>query len=113
MNCPRCNSQVPADSSFCPNCGFNLNGQNNMNNNTMNNNQQMMYPNQMQQGQGQKSKIGKTFKMMLIFDCFVIPLMLLQLSGGDLKLDSVITMVVFNLVAFSIDFRQRNNINKQ
>ena len=76
MNCPRCNSQIQAGNSFCSSCGFNLNGQNNVNNNNfgnqqnmnsnnqqmynnnmMNNqqnmnmnNQQMMYPNQMQQG---------------------------------------------------------------
>ena len=56
MNCPRCNSQIQAGNSFCSSCGFNLNEQNNVNNNNfsnqnnMNNNQQIMYPNQMQQG---------------------------------------------------------------
>lgn len=56
MNCPRCNSQNQAGNSFCSSCGFNFNEQNNVNNNNfsnqnnINNNQQMMYPNQMQQG---------------------------------------------------------------
>ena len=56
MNCPRSNSQNQAGNSFCSSCGFNFNEQNNVNNNNfsnqnnMNNNQQIMYPNQMQQG---------------------------------------------------------------
>ena len=127
MNCPRCNSQNQAGNSFCSSCGFNLNEQNNVNNNNfsnqnnMNNNQQMMYPNQMQQGnynqfqQGtvQKGKLGKLAIFMIVLDFIALPLMILQLSGGDLKFDTVSFLVFCNLVVFLGDAKKRkNNINK-
>ena len=127
MNCPRCNSQIQAGNSFCSSCGFNLNEQNNVNNNNfsnqnnMNNNQQMMYPNQMQQGnynqfqQGtvQKGKLGKLAIFMIVLDFIALPLMILQLSGGDLKFDTVSFLVFCNLVVFLGDAKKRkNNINK-
>lgn len=128
MNCPRCNSQNQAGNSFCSNCGFNLNEQNNVNNNNFGNqqnmnmnNQQMMYPNQMQQGnynqfqQGtvQKGKLGKLAIFMMVLDFIALPLMILQLSGGDLKFDTVAFWVFCNLVVFLGDAKKRkNNINK-
>lgn len=127
MNCPRCNSQIQAGNSFCSSCGFNLNEQNNVNNNNfsnqnnINNNQQMMYPNQMQQGnynqfqQGtvQKGKLGKLAIFMIVLDFIALPLMILQLSGGDLKFDTVAFLVFCNLVVFLGDAKKRkNNINK-
>ena len=127
MNCPRCNSQIQAGNSFCSSCGFNLNEQNNVNNNNfsnqnnINNNQQMMYPNQMQQGnynqfqQGtvQKGKLGKLAIFMMVLDFIALPLMILQLSGGDLKFDTVAFLVFCNLVVFLGDAKKRkNNINK-
>ena len=127
MNCLRCNSQIQAGNSFCSSCGFNLNEQNNVNNNNfsnqnnMNNNQQMMYPNQMQQGnynqfqQGtvQKGKLGKLAIFMIVLDFIALPLMILQLSGGDLKFDTVAFLVFCNLVVFLGDAKKRkNNINK-
>ena len=127
MNCPRCNSQIQAGNSFCSSCGFNLNEQNNVNNNNfsnqnnINNNQQMMYPNQMQQGnynqfqQGtvQKGKRGKLAIFMIVLDFIALPLMILQLSGGDLKFDTVSFLVFCNLVVFLGDAKKRkNNINK-
>ena len=127
MNCLRCNSQIQAGNSFCSSCGFNLNEQNNVNNNNfsnqnnMNNNQQMMYPNQMQQGnynqfqQGtvQKGKLGKLAIFMMVLDFIALPLMILQLSGGDLKFDTVAFLVFCNLVVFLGDAKKRkNNINK-
>ena len=127
MNCPRCNSQNQAGNSFCSSCGFNFNEQNNVNNNNfsnqnnMNNNQQMMYPNQMQQGnynqfqQGtvQKGKLGKLAIFMIVLDFIALPLMILQLSGGDLKFDTVSFLVFCNLVVFLGDAKKRkNNINK-
>lgn len=127
MNCPRCNSQIQAGNSFCSSCGFNLNEQNNVNNNNfsnqnnINNNQQMMYPNQMQQGnynqfqQGtvQNGKLGKLAIFMIVLDFIALPLMILQLSGGDLKFDTVSFLVFCNLVVFLGDAKKRkNNINK-
>ncbi len=128
MNCPRCNSQIQAGNSFCSSCGFNLNEQNNVNNNNFGNqqnmnmnNQQMMYPNQMQQGnynqfqQGtvQKGKLGKLAIFMIVLDFIALPLMILQLSGGDLKFDTVAFLVFCNLVVFLGDAKKRkNNINK-
>ncbi|MEE0014208.1 MAG: zinc-ribbon domain-containing protein [Bacilli bacterium] len=128
MNCPRCNSQIQAGNSFCSSCGFNLNEQNNVNNNNFGNqqnmnmnNQQMMYPNQMQQGnynqfqQGtvQKGKLGKLAIFMIVLDFIALPLMILQLSGGDLKFDTVAFWVFCNLVVFLGDAKKRkNNINK-
>lgn len=127
MNCPRCNSQIQAGNSFCSSCGFNLNEQNNVNNNNfsnqnnINNNQQMMYPNQMQQGnynqfqQGtvQKGKLGKLAIFMIVLDFIALPLMILQLSGGALKFDTVAFLVFCNLVVFLGDAKKRkNNINK-
>lgn len=128
MNCPRCNSQIQAGNSFCSSCGFNLNEQNNVNNNNFGNqqnmnmnNQQMMYPNQMQQGnynqfqQGtvQKGKFGKLAIFMIVLDFIALPLMILQLSGGDLKFDTVAFLVFCNLVVFLGDAKKRkNNINK-
>ena len=127
MNCPRCNSQNQAGNSFCSSCGFNFNEQNNVNNNNfsnqnnINNNQQMMYPNQMQQGnynqfqQGtvQKGKLGKLAIFMIVLDFIALPLMILQLSGGDLKFDTVAFLVFCNLVVFLGDAKKRkNNINK-
>ena len=127
MNCPRCNSQNQAGDSFCSSCGFNLNEQNNVNNNNfsnqnnINNNQQMMYPNQMQQGnynqfqQGtvQNGKLGKLAIFMIVLDFIALPLMILQLSGGDLKFDTVSFLVFCNLVVFLGDAKKRkNNINK-
>ena len=127
MNCLRCNSQIQAGNSFCSSCGFNLNEQNNVNNNNfsnqnnINNNQQMMYPNQMQQGnynqfqQGtvQKGKLGKLAIFMMVLDFIALPLMILQLSGGDLKFDTVSFLVFCNLVVFLGDAKKRkNNINK-
>ena len=128
MNCPRCNSQIQAGNSFCSSCGFNLNEQNNVNNNNFGNqqnmnmnNQQMMYPNQMQQGnynqfqQGtvQKGKCGKLAIFMIVLDFIALPLMILQLSGGDLKFDTVAFLVFCNLVVFLGDAKNRkNNINK-
>ena len=127
MNCLRCNSQIQAGNSFCSSCGFNLNEQNNVNNNNfsnqnnINNNQQMMYPNQMQQGnynqfqQGtvQKGKLGKLAIFMMVLDFIALPLMILQLSGGDLKFDTVAFLVFCNLVVFLGDAKKRkNNINK-
>lgn len=128
MNCPRCNSQIQAGNSFCSSCGFNLNEQNNVNNNNFGNqqnmnmnNQQMMYPNQMQQGnynqfqQGtvQKGKFGKLAIFMIVLDFIALPLMILQLSGGALKFDTVAFWVFCNLVVFLGDAKKRkNNINK-
>ncbi|MGN1355071.1 MAG: zinc-ribbon domain-containing protein [Bacilli bacterium] len=128
MNCPRCNSQIQAGNSFCSSCGFNLNEQNNVNNNNFGNqqnmnmnNQQMMYPNQMQQGnynqfqQGtvQKGKLGKLAIFMIVLDFIALPLMILQLSGGALKFDTVAFWVFCNLVVFLGDAKKRkNNINK-
>lgn len=128
MNCPRCNSQIQAGNSFCSSCGFNLNEQNNVNNNNFGNqqnmnmnNQQMMYPNQMQQGnynqfqQGtvQKGKFGKLAIFMIVLDFIALPLMILQLSGGALKFDTVAFLVFCNLVVFLGDAKKRkNNINK-
>ena len=127
MNCPRCNSQIQAGNSFCSSCGFNLNEQNNVNNNNfsnqnnINNNQQMMYPNQMQQGnynqfqQGtvQNGKLGKLAIFMIVLDFIALPLMILQLSGGALKFDTVAFWVFCNLVVFLGDAKKRkNNINK-
>ncbi|MDY5993045.1 MAG: zinc-ribbon domain-containing protein [Bacilli bacterium] len=128
MNCPRCNSQIQAGNSFCSSCGFNLNEQNNVNNNNFGNqqnmnmnNQQMMYPNQMQQGnynqfqQGtvQKGKLGKLAIFMMVLDFIALPLMILQLSGGALKFDTVAFWVFCNLVVFLGDAKKRkNNINK-
>ena len=128
MNCPRCNSQNQAGNSFCSSCGFNLNEQNNVNNNNFGNqqnmnmnNQQMMYPNQMQQGnynqfqQGtvQKGKLGKLAIFMIVLDFIALPLMILQLSGGALKFDTVAFWVFCNLVVFLGDAKKRkNNINK-
>ena len=128
MNCPRCNSQIQAGNSFCSSCGFNLNEQNNVNNNNFGNqqnmnmnNQQMMYPNQMQQGnynqfqQGtvQNGKLGKLAIFMMVLDFIALPLMILQLSGGDLKFDTVAFWVFCNLVVFLGDAKKRkNNINK-
>lgn len=127
MNCPRCNSQIQAGNSFCSSCGFNLNEQNNVNNNNfsnqnnINNNQQMMYPNQMQQGnynqfqQGtvQNGKLGKLAIFMIVLDFIALPLMILQLSGGALKFDTVAFLVFCNLVVFLGDAKKRkNNINK-
>ena len=128
MNCPRCNSQIQAGNSFCSSCGFNLNEQNNVNNNNFGNqqnmnmnNQQMMYPNQMQQGnynqfqQGtvQKGKLGKLAIFMIVLDFITLPLMILQLSGGALKFDTVAFLVFCNLVVFLGDAKKRkNNINK-
>ena len=128
MNCPRCNSQNQAGNSFCSSCGFNLNEQNNVNNNNFGNqqnmnmnNQQMMYPNQMQQGnynqfqQGtvQKGKLGKLAIFMIVLDFIALPLMILQLSGGALKFDTVAFLVFCNLVVFLGDAKKRkNNINK-
>ena len=135
MNCLRCNSQIQAGNSFCSSCGFNLNEQNNINNNqqmynnnmmnnqqNMNmNNQQMMYPNQMQQGnynqfqQGtvQNGKLGKLAIFMIVLDFIALPLMILQLSGGALKFDTVAFLVFCNLVVFLGDAKKRkNNINK-
>ena len=109
MNCPRCNSQIQAGNSFCSSCGFNLNEQNNVNNNNfsnqnnINNNQQMMYPNQMQQGnynqfqQGtvQNGKLGKLAIFMIVL------------------FDTVSFLVFCNLVVFLGDAKKRkNNINK-
>ena len=128
MNCPRCNSQNQAGNSFCSSCGFNFNEQNNVNNNNFGNqqnmnmnNQQMMYPNQMQQGnynqfqQGtvQKGKFGKLAIFMIVLDFIALPLMILQLSGGALKFDTVAFLVFCNLVVFLGDAKKRkNNINK-
>ena len=127
MNCPRSNSQNQAGNSFCSSCGFNFNEQNNVNNNNfsnqnnINNNQQMMYPNQMQQGnynqfqQGtvQNGKLGKLAIFMIVLDFIALPLMILQLSGGDLKFDTVSFLVFCNLVVFLGDAKKRkNNINK-
>lgn len=128
MNCPRCNSQNQAGNSFCSSCGFNLNEQNNVNNNNFGNqqnmnmnNQQMMYPNQMQQGnynqfqQGtvQNGKLGKLAIFMIVLDFIALPLMILQLSGGNLKFDTVSFLVFCNLVVFLGDAKKRkNNINK-
>ena len=128
MNCPRCNSQNQAGNSFCSSCGFNLNEQNNVNNNNFGNqqnmnmnNQQMMYPNQMQQGnynqfqQGtvQNGKLGKLAIFMIVLDFIALPLMILQLSGGALKFDTVAFLVFCNLVVFLGDAKKRkNNINK-
>ena len=128
MNCPRCNSQIQAGNSFCSSCGFNLNEQNNVNNNNFGNqqnmnmnNQQMMYPNQMQQGnynqfqQGtvQKGRLGKPAIFMIVLDFIALPLMILQLSGGALKFDTVAFWVFCNLVVFLGDAKKRkNNINK-
>ena len=128
MNCPRCNSQIQAGNSFCSSCGFNLNEQNNVNNNNFGNqqnmnmnNQQMMYPNQMQQGnynqfqQGtvQKGKLGKLAIFMIVLDFIALPLMILQLSGGALKFDTVAFWVFCDLVVFLGDAKKRkNNINK-
>lgn len=128
MNCPRCNSQIQAGNSFCSSCGFNLNEQNNVNNNNFGNqqnmnmnNQQMMYPNQMQQGnynqfqQGtvQNGKLGKLAIFMIVLDFIALPLMILQLSGGALKFDTVAFLVFCNLVVFLGDAKKRkNNINK-
>ena len=128
MNCPRCNSQNQAGNSFCSSCGFNLNEQNNVNNNNFGNqqnmnmnNQQMMYPNQMQQGnynqfqQGtvQNGKLGKLAIFMIVLDFIALPLMILQLSGGALKFDTVAFWVFCNLVVFLGDAKKRkNNINK-
>lgn len=127
MNCPRCNSQIQAGNSFCSSCGFNLNEQNNVNNNNfsnqnnINNNQQMMYPNQMQQGnynqfqQGtvQNGKLGKLAIFMIVLDFIALPLMILQLSGGALKFDTVAFLVFCNLVVFLGDAKKKkNNINK-
>ena len=127
MNCTRCNSQNQAGNSFCSSCGFNFNEQNNVNNNNfsnqnnINNNQQMMYPNQMQQGnynqfqQGtvQNGKLGKLAIFMIVLDFIALPLMILQLSGGDLKFDTVAFLVFCNLVVFLGDAKKRkNNINK-
>ena len=127
MNCPRCNSQNQAGNSFCSSCGFNFNEQNNVNNNNfsnqnnINNNQQMMYPNQMQQGnynqfqQGtvQNGKLGKLAIFMIVLDFIALPLMILQLSGGALKFDTVAFLVFCNLVVFLGDAKKRkNNINK-
>ena len=97
---------------------------NNMMNNQQNmnmNNQQMMYPNQMQQGnynqfqQGtvQKGKFGKLAIFMIVLDFIALPLMILQLSGGDLKFDTVAFLVFCNLVVFIKKKKKRkNNINK-
>ena len=97
---------------------------NNMMNNQQNmnmNNQQMMYPNQMQQGnynqfqQGtvQNGKLGKLAIFMIVLDFIALPLMILQLSGGDLKFDTVSFLVFCNLVVFLGDAKKRkNNINK-
>lgn len=128
MNCPRCNSQNQAGNSFCSSCGFNLNEQNNVNNNNFGNqqnmnmnNQQMMYPNQMQQGnynqfqQGtvQNGKLGKLAIFMIVLDFIALPLMILQLSGGALKFDTVAFLVFCNLVVFLGDAKKKkNNINK-
>ena len=127
MNCPRCNSQIQAGNSFCSSCGFNLNEQNNVNNNNfsnqnnINNNQQMynsnmmnnQQGNQFQQGTVQKGKLGKLAIFMMVLDFIALPLMILQLSGGDLKFDTVAFLVFCNLVVFLGDAKKRkNNINK-
>ena len=81
----------------------------------------MMYPNQMQQGnynqfqQGtvQKGKLGKLAIFMIVLDFIALPLMILQLSGGALKFDTVAFLVFCNLVVFLGDAKKRkNNINK-
>ena len=128
MNCPRCNSQIQAGNSFCSSCGFNLNEQNNVNNNNFGNqqnmnmnNQQMMYPNQMQQGnynqfqQGtvQNGKLGKLAIFMIVLDFIALPLMILQLSGGALKFDTVAFLVFCNLVVFLGDAKKRKNNNNK
>lgn len=128
MNCPRCNSQIQAGNSFCSSCGFNLNEQNNVNNNNFGNqqnmnmnNQQMMYPNQMQQGnynqfqQGtvQNGKLGKLAIFMIVLDFIALPLMILQLSGGALKFDTVAFWVFCNLVVFLGDAKKRKNNNNK
>lgn len=98
----------------------NQQGMNNQQNMNMNN-QQMMYPNQMQQGnynqfqQGtvQKGKLGKLAIFMIVLDFIALPLMILQLSGGALKFDTVAFWVFCNLVVFLGDAKKRkNNINK-
>lgn len=132
MNCPRCNSQVADGNSFCPSCGFNLNGQNNMNNNSNSNNpvynnnvmnnQQMINPsqqmqqgnyNQVQQNMNQNKKRSKMVTCIIILDIIAVPLMILQLAGGDLKIDNVVIIAFANVFVFLNDAKsKKNNINK-
>ena len=99
---------------------YNSNMMNNQQNMNMNN-QQMMYPNQMQQenynqfqqGTVQNGKLGKLAIFMIVLDFIALPLMILQLSGSDLKFDTVSFLVFCNLVVFLGDAKKRkNNINK-
>ena len=136
MNCPRCNSQIQAGNSFCSSCGFNLNGQNNVNNNnnqqmynnnmmnnqngmmnnqnTMMNNQNTMMNNQNQQIPKGKRSGTKCFKMMIIFNIIGVPLLLLQIIGGGFQWETFSTFLTFDLIAVSLYLKEkRENMNNK
>ena len=129
MNCPRCNSQIQAGNSFCSSCGFNLNGQNNVNNNNnqqmynnnmmnnqngMMNNQNTMMNNQNQQIPKGKRSGTKCFKMMIIFNIIGVPLLLLQIIGGGFQWETFSTFLTFDLIAVSLYLKEkRENMNNK
>ena len=136
MNCPRCNSQIQAGNSFCSSCGFNLNGQNNVNNNnnqqmynnnmmdnqngmmnnqnTMMNNQNTMMNNQNQQIPKGKRSGTKCFKMMIIFNIIGVPLLLLQIIGGGFQWETFSTFLTVDLIAVSLYLKEkRENMNNK
>lgn len=98
----------------------NQQGMNNQQNMNMNN-QQMMYPNQMQQGNynqvqqnmNQNKKRSKMVTFIIILDVIAVPLMILQLAGGALKIDNVAIIALANVFIFLNDAKsKKNNINK-
>ena len=128
MNCPRCNSQIQADNSFCSSCGFNLNEQNNVNNNNqqmynnnmmnnqngMMNNQNTMMNNQNQQIPKGKRSGTKCFKMMIIFNIIGVPLLLLQIIGGGFQWETFSTFLTVDLIAVSLYLKEkRENMNNK
>mgnify|MGYP004594685899 CR=1 FL=1 len=100
----------------------NQQGMNNQQNMNMNN-QQMMYPNQMQQGNynqvqqkvNGKKTASKAFKVILILDCIVSPLLLIKLIGGGFSWDDLSTFLLINIVAVASYLREKkvNMTNKQ
>lgn len=122
MNCPRCNSQIQAGNSFCSSCGFNLSGQNNVNNNNnqqmynnnMMNNQNGMMNNQNQQIPKEKRSGTKCFKMMIIFNIIGVPLLLLQIIGGGFQWETFSTFLTVDLIAVSLYLKEkRENMNNK
>lgn len=81
------------------------------------NNQQMMYNNQMQQGnynqyqQGTpvRMKGSRAFKIVLVLDCILIPLLLIKFIGGGFGWDDFSTLLLTNAVGFSLYVKDKKN----